>query len=52
MALFKAANVLLTETRNLRKLLLSQTFSLSELLHIPSDQSAHVHAQRSADYTL
>jgi hypothetical protein len=48
----KATDVLLAKARNLGKLLLSQAPPLSDSPNIPTDQSAHVHAQRSADYTL
>jgi hypothetical protein len=51
-ALLKATDVLLAEARDLSKLLLRQAFSLSYPPNVPSDQSAHVHAQKSADYIL
>ena len=51
-AAFKAAEILLTEARNFRKPLLRQTFLLSYPPDVLSDQSAHVHADRSADYIL
>jgi hypothetical protein len=50
--LLKTADVLLAEARNLGKLLLRQAPPLSDSPNIPTDQSAHVHAQRSADYIL
>lgn len=51
-ALFEAANVLLTEARDLGKLLLRQPVFLSKSPDVPADQPAHIHARRSADYTL
>lgn len=47
---FKTANVLLAETRDIGQLLLSQTALLPDPLDIVSNQSAHIHALRSADY--
>jgi hypothetical protein len=51
-AAFKAAEVLLAETRNVRKLLLRQTFFPPDPLQVCPDQLAHIHARRSADYIL
>ena len=51
-AALQAADVLLAETGNLGELLLGQAVLLPDSLHIPPDQFAHVHAPRSADYTL
>jgi len=51
-ALFKAADVLLGEPRDLGELLLRQAPFLSKSPDIPPDQSAHIHAQTSADYIL
>jgi hypothetical protein len=51
-ALFEAANVLLTEARDLGKLLLRQSLFLSKSPDVPADQPAHIHALRSADYIL
>lgn len=48
-AFLQAADVLLTEPGNLRKLLLRQTLPLPDPLHIPSDQLAHIHARKPAD---
>ena len=45
-----AADVLLGEARDIRKLLLRQTPFLSDPLDVGSDQSAHIHAHRSADH--
>jgi hypothetical protein len=52
MALFEATNVLLTEPRAFRELLLRQTPSLSDPPDIFSNQPAHVHVRKSADYIL
>lgn len=49
-ALLQAAYVLLAEAGYLGKLLLGQTLPQSDASHIPSDQLAHVHARRSADF--
>ncbi len=51
-AALEAADVLLTEPGNLSELLLSQTVLLPDPLNVPPHQLAHVHAPRSADYTL
>jgi hypothetical protein len=51
-ALFEAADVLLAEAGEVSKLLLRQAFFLSEPPNVPSDQSAHIHAQKSADYII
>jgi hypothetical protein len=51
-SLFKAADVLLTEARDVSKLLLRQPLFLPKSSDVPADQPAHIHAQRSADYTL
>jgi hypothetical protein len=51
-ASLKAADVLLAETRDFRELLLGWALLLPEPLNILSDQSAHIHAQKSADYIL
>jgi hypothetical protein len=51
-ALFEAADVLLAEARNIGELLLRQAPFLSKSPNVPADQSAHIHAQRSADYIL
>lgn len=48
-AFLQAADVLLTEPGNLRKLLLRQALPLPDPLHIPSDQLAHIHARKPAD---
>ena len=50
--LFEAANVLLAKARALCELLLSQALFLSQPPNIPANQSAHIHAQTSADHTL
>jgi hypothetical protein len=52
MAALKTAEILLTESRNFRKLLLRQTSFLSNPPDVLSDQPAHVHADRSANYIL
>ncbi len=52
MTLFQTAYVLLTIAGNSGKLFLRQTFLLSDPPDVPPNQFAHVHAQRSADYTL
>jgi hypothetical protein len=51
-ALFEAADVLLAEARDLGELLLRQAFFLSKPPNVASDQPAHIHAQKSADYIL
>ena len=48
--IFEATKVLLAEPRNLSKFLLRQTPLLPDPPHVLPNQSAHVHAQRSADY--
>jgi hypothetical protein len=48
-ALLQAADVLLTEPREVRQLLLCQAFFLPDPFDFPPDQLAHVHAPRSAD---
>lgn len=45
-ASLKAADVLLTETRYFRELLLGQALFLPEPLDVLSDQSAHIHARQ------
>jgi hypothetical protein len=50
--LLKTADILLTKSRKLRKLLLRQALTLPDPPDVLSDQSAHIHAQRSADYIL
>jgi hypothetical protein len=51
-AAFKAAEVLLAETRNIRKLLLRQTLLQPYPPDVLTYQRAHIHAQRSPDYIL
>ena len=51
-ASFQAADVLLTEARDLRELLLGQAFPLPDSPDVPPYQLAHVHAQWLDDYTL
>lgn len=51
-ALLEAANVLLAEARDFGELLLGQAPFLPKPPNVPSHQSAHIHAQRSADYIL
>ena len=51
-SLFETADVLLAESRDIGELLLGQALFLSKAPHVPAHQSAHVHAQRSADYIL
>jgi hypothetical protein len=51
-AALKTTEILLTESRNFCKLLLCQTLFLSNSPDVLSDQSAHIHARRSADYIL
>lgn len=50
--LFKAADVLLAESRDVGKLFLCQTLFMSDSPDVSPNQLAHVHAQWSADYTL
>jgi hypothetical protein len=50
MALFQTTNVLLAEPRNIGELLLRLPPFLPETPDVSPDQSAHVHAQKSADY--
>ena len=50
--LFQAADVLLAEAGNLRELLLGQALSQPDAPNIPPHQLAHVHALKSAVYTL
>jgi hypothetical protein len=50
--LLQATDVLLAEPGNFGELLLRQSPFLPEPLDVLSNQSAHVHVQRSADYTL
>jgi hypothetical protein len=45
-ALLQAADVLLTEPRNVSERLLRQTLLLPDPPHVLTDQSAHVHAQK------
>src|SRR6266436_3830531 len=47
--LLEAADVLLTEPRELRKLLLCQAFFLPDPFDVPPDQLAHVHAAEVSD---
>jgi hypothetical protein len=50
--LLQAADVLLAKAGYFGELFLRQSLLLAEPLHIPADQSAHIHAQKSADYIL
>ena len=51
-ASLEAADVLLAEARAISELFLREAFFLSKSPNVPADQSAHIHAQTSADYIL